>query len=296
MELLARMDARTGVGALRALRRCSAGAGRVPACSSCGAGDAGARSLQRPEPLWPAFTRPAGPTGGGGQAVADPEFVPGTRRAAWGRQDDRLALAQAHPDGAHRCRRHAAARHRRGRREVLPRIPPRPTGMGQSRTGPGAVRQARPPAPARLPAARRAAARRRVDMADPGPHPHRPDRRAKPRRRARGRLVGQDAVLGEDGDAACSLFARTRALPHHRLNPKTGPRVISTAFHIQTINNLHSRLASFMTPFCGPATKNLSGDAAWFIARLTGDEFGRTRTGLAAEALRACRRQRCRDW
>ena len=66
----------------------------------------------------------------------------------------------------------AAARHRRGRREALPRSTQRLTGMGQSRTGPGAVRQARPPALARLPVARRAAARRRVDMADPGPHPH----------------------------------------------------------------------------------------------------------------------------
>ena len=84
--------------------------------------------------------------------------------------------------------------------------------------------------------------------------------------------VGQDAVLCSDGDPAYDLFARARALPHCRLNPKTGPRVIRTACHIQTINNLHSRFASFMKPFCGPATKNLSGYAAWFITRLSGDE------------------------
>ena len=47
---------------------------------------------------------------------------------------------------------------------------------------------------------------------------------------------------------------------------------IRTAFHLQTVNNLHSRLESFMKPFCGPATKNLPGYAAWFITRLTGDE------------------------
>jgi hypothetical protein len=86
------------------------------------------------------------------------------------------------------------------------------------------------------------------------------------------RHVGQDAVLCSDGDGAYDLFARARALPHYRLNPKTGPKVIRTAFHLQTVNNLHSRFESFMKPFCGPATKHLSGYAAWFITRLTGDE------------------------
>jgi hypothetical protein len=59
-------------------------------------------------------------------------------------------------------------------------------------------------------------------------------------------------------------------MPHYRLHPKIGPRIIDTAFHIQTVNNLHSRFESFMTPFCGPATKNLPGYAAWFITRLIG--------------------------
>lgn len=38
------------------------------------------------------------------------------------------------------------------------------------------------------------------------------------------------------------------------------------------VDNLHSRFESFMKPFCGPATKNLPGYAAWFITKLTGDE------------------------
>ncbi len=99
-----------------------------------------------------------------------------------------------------------------------------------------------------------------------------PDRRARSLVAVLERHVGQDAVLCSDGDAAYDLFARARALPHYRLNPKTGPRVIRTAFHIQTINNLHSRFESFMKPFCGPATKNPPGYAAWFITGLTGDE------------------------
>jgi len=77
-------------------------------------------------------------------------------------------------------------------------------------------------------------------------------------------------VLCSDGDGAYDLFARARATPHYRL-PKDGPRVIDTAFHIQTVNNLHSRFESFMAPFCGPAIKHLPRYAAWFLARLIGD-------------------------
>ena len=154
--------------------------------------------------------------------------------------------------------------------------------MGQPRPEPGALPQARPPAMAGLRAARAAAARRDLDVPDPGPDRHRPrggaarrraarPARGEPRRRARPpRRRGHRALL--DGDAAYDLFARRRALPHYRLHPKTDLKVIRTAFHIQTVNNLHSRFESFMKPFCGPATTNLPGYAAWFITRLIGDE------------------------
>lgn len=94
-----------------------------------------------------------------------------------------------------------------------------------------------------------------------------PDRRAESLVALLEAHVGRDAVLCSDGDGAYDLFARSRAMPHYRL-AKDGPRVIDTAFHIQTINNLHSRLERFMKPFCGPATKNLPRYAAWFIAQL----------------------------
>jgi hypothetical protein len=55
-------------------------------------------------------------------------------------------------------------------------------------------------------------------------------------------------------------------MPHYRLH-KDGPRVIDTAYHIQTVNNLHSRFDSFIKPFCGPATTHHPRYAAWFRAR-----------------------------
>ncbi len=80
--------------------------------------------------------------------------------------------------------------------------------------------------------------------------------------------IRRDAVLCSDGDGAYRLFAQARGLPHYRVGAKRGPRVIERAFHIQTVNNLHSRFETFMRPFCGPATKNLPAYLAWFIARL----------------------------
>jgi transposase-like protein len=94
-----------------------------------------------------------------------------------------------------------------------------------------------------------------------------PDRRGASVVAALERHIGRDTVLCSDGDGAYDVFARRHALPHYRLNAKTGPRVIDTAFHIQTVNALHSRFESFMRPFCGPATKNLPRYAVWFIAR-----------------------------
>ena len=59
------------------------------------------------------------------------------------------------------------------RREVLPRIAQGLAGMGEARTRPGLLPQAGPPALAGLPSARAAAARRHLEVADPGPDRHR---------------------------------------------------------------------------------------------------------------------------
>jgi len=95
-----------------------------------------------------------------------------------------------------------------------------------------------------------------------------PDRRAESLVAVLEARIGRDAVLCSDGDGAYGLFARARGLPHYRIDATRGPRVIQAAFHIQTVNNMHSHFKAFMRPFCGPATKNLSAYLAWFIARL----------------------------
>ncbi|MEE8455767.1 MAG: IS1595 family transposase [Limibaculum sp.] len=95
-----------------------------------------------------------------------------------------------------------------------------------------------------------------------------PDRRAESLVAVLEARISRDAVLCSDRDGAYDLFARARGLPHYRLDAARGPRVIQAAFHIQTVNNMHSRFKAFMGPFCGPATKYLPAYLAWFIARL----------------------------
>ena len=95
-----------------------------------------------------------------------------------------------------------------------------------------------------------------------------PDRRAESLVAVLEARISRDAVLCSDGDGAYGLFARAHGLPHYRLDATRGPKLIQAAFHIQTVNNLHSRLKAFMRPFCGPATKYLHIYIAWFIARL----------------------------
>jgi transposase-like protein len=102
-----------------------------------------------------------------------------------------------------------------------------------------------------------------------------PDRRAESLVAVLGTYVRHDAVLCSDGDGAYRLFARAQRMPHYRIDAGNGPKVVHGAFHIQTVNSLHSRFKAFMKPFCGPATKNLPAYIDWFITRLAGQTTAR---------------------
>ena len=69
------------------------------------------------------------------------------------------------------------------------------------------------------------------------------------------------------GTAPIASSPWAHGLPHYQIDATHGPRVIQAAFHIQTVNSLHSRFKAFIRPFCGPATKNLSAYIAWFIGK-----------------------------
>ena len=94
-----------------------------------------------------------------------------------------------------------------------------------------------------------------------------PDHSAPPLMAVLARCLRSDADLCGDRDPAYDFFARRNGVPHYRIDAKKGPFVINRAFHIQTINGPHDRFERFMELFRGPATRNLTGCASWFIAR-----------------------------
>lgn len=54
------------------------------------------------------------------------------------------------------------------------------------------------------------------------------------------------------------------------IEARTGTRAAAGCYHIQNVNSLHARYSSFITSFCGPATKNLNGYIRWLEIRLAG--------------------------
>jgi hypothetical protein len=76
-------------------------------------------------------------------------------------------------------------------------------------------------------------------------------------------------ALCSDKASAYRTYAANRKMAHYELGNAPGKRVIGGAFHIQTVNNLHSRWREWMKTFRGPATRYLSGYIAWFMAQLS---------------------------
>ena len=66
--------------------------------------------------------------------------------------------------------------------------------------------------------------------------------------------VAKDAVLVTDHQASYKSFAEKREMTHRRLYSSQPPR---GAYHLQTVNSLHSQLKRFIRPFNGVATKYL---------------------------------------
>ncbi|WP_411976541.1 hypothetical protein [Sulfitobacter faviae] len=83
-------------------------------------------------------------------------------------------------------------------------------------------------------------------------------------------LVPSDAVLCSDGASGYKNVAAAGGHEHFVVGSKPGTRVASRCYHIQNVNSLHARYKEFIKPFCGPATKNLSGYIRWLEVRLAG--------------------------
>ena len=76
--------------------------------------------------------------------------------------------------------------------------------------------------------------------------------------------IDKDALLVTDGAAAYPRCAADLDISHEALNQSAGERVRGD-LHIQTVNNRHQRLKSFLAPFRGIATKYLPNYLRWFL-------------------------------
>ncbi len=76
-------------------------------------------------------------------------------------------------------------------------------------------------------------------------------------------VVDADIVLVTDGHRAYPPCAAAPGVHHEALNLSGGERV-RDAFHIQTVNNRHSRLKDFLRRYRGVATKYPDNCLRWF--------------------------------
>ena len=76
-------------------------------------------------------------------------------------------------------------------------------------------------------------------------------------------VVDADIVLVTDGHRAYPPCAAALGVHHEALNLSSGERV-RDAFHIQTVNNRHSRLKQFLRRYRGVATRYLDNYLRWF--------------------------------
>jgi transposase-like protein len=89
-------------------------------------------------------------------------------------------------------------------------------------------------------------------------------------------VVDKDALLVTDGASVYPPCAAALGVSHEALNQSTGERVRGD-LHIQTVNNRHQRLKTFLAPFRGIATKYLANYLRWFdIAGLARHSSART--------------------
>lgn len=73
-----------------------------------------------------------------------------------------------------------------------------------------------------------------------------------------------DVTLCSDGEHSYTIFSKKHHINHEIVKSKKGKRITKKIYHIQHINNFHSRLKSWIQKFKGVATKYLAHYIHWF--------------------------------
>ena len=81
--------------------------------------------------------------------------------------------------------------------------------------------------------------------------------------KAIGSKLSSDNILCTDAWRAFSTYAKSKGLEHYRFK-SDGKERVRGLYHIQNVNNYHSRLKGWMQRFNGVATKYLTHYLSWF--------------------------------
>ncbi|BDG35723.1 hypothetical protein PcaKH15_16290 [Parageobacillus caldoxylosilyticus] len=76
-------------------------------------------------------------------------------------------------------------------------------------------------------------------------------------------------ILVTDAWRAYKTYAKEKGLQHYRIKSDDGTHVIKGIYHIQNVNDFHSRLKQWMDRFKGMASKHLDnywlGSYSWIV-------------------------------
>lgn len=76
--------------------------------------------------------------------------------------------------------------------------------------------------------------------------------------------INDDITLCTDGHSSFKAYAKTYQFSYVGLNISQGKRIMKKKYHIQNVNNFHSRLKQWMHRFNGVSTKYLQNYMNWF--------------------------------
>lgn len=79
-----------------------------------------------------------------------------------------------------------------------------------------------------------------------------------------GKRIDPEATLCSDSHSSFRAFANAHDMKYKPINISKGQRVIKKVYHIQNVNNAHTRMKGWMVRFDGVATKYLDNYAGWF--------------------------------
>lgn len=80
-----------------------------------------------------------------------------------------------------------------------------------------------------------------------------------------GGIIQSGSILCSDGKKGYAKFVREKdGIQHVMLNQSKGERVKDSVYHIQNVNNYHSRRKAWLASFNGVSTQYLSNYLSWF--------------------------------